>query len=438
MRDRGGEPDPDRGRHHLPEADQRGGRAGLLAERGERLRGAERIDDAHAEQEHAHGAEERQEGGAVQRDQQHRDAAGGGREQSAADRAVEPVARRQLGREHAGGEHDQHGAGEEQAELDRREVHRLDQDARRGREHREQPAHDQADGCGRHHEAAVGDQAEIVFGDRERIERRARRMMGLAEHAAIGDGAERGKGRDQHEFGTPAEIVIERAAEQRREAGRRRHRDHDQRHRARQRGAGKHVAGDRAGQHRGGAGAGRLDDAAGQQARQVGGEARTRCCRQRTRQSRSAPASGGRNGPRSARPRAGRPRTPRGRSVMAEVTAALDDVQRRRHLRQRRQQDVGGERAGRGKAGQHGDLQGGGGGLRRGLASIAAVWSVMAGSRFILNDVYHIKRDEESANGRRSGNLRGRARAHRVIASDSEAIHRARGEKEWIASLRSQ
>ncbi len=54
---------------------------------------------------------------AVQRDQQHRDAAGDGGQQPAPDRAVEPVARRQSGREHAGGEHDQHGAGEEQAQA---------------------------------------------------------------------------------------------------------------------------------------------------------------------------------------------------------------------------------------------------------------------------------------------------------------------------------
>jgi hypothetical protein len=110
----------------------------------------------------------------------------------------------------------------------------------------------------------------IVFGDGERIERGARRVMGLAEYDAVGDGAKRRKGRDQDELGAPAERVVERAAEQRREAGRRRHRDHDQRHRACQCAAGKHVAGDRARQHRGGASARRLDDAADQEAGQVG------------------------------------------------------------------------------------------------------------------------------------------------------------------------
>jgi len=75
-------------------------------------------------------------------------------------------------------------------------------------------------------------------------------MMGFAEHRAIGDGAKGGKGCDEDEFGAPAEIMIERAAEQRREAGRRRHRDHDQRHRARQCRPAEEIAGDGARQHR--------------------------------------------------------------------------------------------------------------------------------------------------------------------------------------------
>ena len=104
-------------------------------------------------------------------------------------------------------------AREEQAQLDRREVHRLDQDARCSREHREQPAHDQAYRRGRHQEAAVGNQAKIVLGDGERVERRTRCVMGLAEHGAVGDGAERRKGRDQDKLGAPAECVVERAAE---------------------------------------------------------------------------------------------------------------------------------------------------------------------------------------------------------------------------------
>ena len=37
-------------------------------------------------------------------------------------------------------------------------------------------------------------EANIVFGNRERIERSPRRMMGFAEHRAVGDRAERGKG----------------------------------------------------------------------------------------------------------------------------------------------------------------------------------------------------------------------------------------------------
>ncbi len=123
-----------------------------------------------------------------------RDAAGGGREQPAADRAVEPVARRQFGGQHARSEHDHHGAREEQAQLNGREMHRLDQDAQDEREHRKQPAHDQAHGRGRHHEAAVGDQAEIISGNRQRIERRPRRVMGFAQHGAIGERAEHGKG----------------------------------------------------------------------------------------------------------------------------------------------------------------------------------------------------------------------------------------------------
>ena len=191
MRDRRGEPDPDRRIHHLPEAEQRGGRAGLLAERGERLRGAERIDDAHAEQEHADRAEERQEG----RVEDRRPA--GSRccrsppatsppriERSSPKRGASLVASMPAANTIM------HGAGEEQAELDRREMQPFDQDARRRRKHREQPAHDQADGRGRNQEAAIGDQADIVLGDRERIERDPRRVMGFAEHRAIGDGAD--------------------------------------------------------------------------------------------------------------------------------------------------------------------------------------------------------------------------------------------------------
>ena len=60
-------------------------------------------------------------------------------------------------------------------------------------------------GRGRNDEAAIGDQADIVLGDRERIERDPRRVMGFAEHRAIGDGAERGEGCDKDEFGAPAE-----------------------------------------------------------------------------------------------------------------------------------------------------------------------------------------------------------------------------------------
>ena len=75
MRYRRGEVNSDRRPHHLPEAEQRGSSTCLLAERGESLCGTERIDDAHAEQEHRHGREERQEGRVKDRYQQDRDAA---------------------------------------------------------------------------------------------------------------------------------------------------------------------------------------------------------------------------------------------------------------------------------------------------------------------------------------------------------------------------
>ena len=377
MRNRRGQPDADRRIHHLPEADQRGGRARFLAERGERLRGAQRVDDAHAEQEHAHRGEKRQEGRAdtatpaasrccrwpprtIRR-------GSSGRARSAAP-VLSPACR---------GEYDQHGAGEEQAQLDRRKMHRLDQHAGRGREHREQPAHDQAHGRGRHHETAVGDQAEIVFGDRERIERRPRRMMGFAEHPAIGERAEHRKGGDEREFGTPAEIMVERAAEQRREAGRGRHRDHDQRHRARQCGAGEHVARNGARQHGGGAGAGGLDDAAGQQVWQVGGEAAPDAAGEEHRKSdqyRPAAAVAVRDRP--DHELADREHRQEDRDGGGDRRAR--DVQRGRHLRQRGQQDVGRQRPGGRQRRQHRDLQ------RRwrrppggALASIATVWSAM-------------------------------------------------------------
>ena len=99
--------------------------------------------------------------------------------QPAPDRTVEPEARRELGRQHSGGEHHHHGAREKQAKLDRREVQPFDQHARGRPKHREQSAHDQADGRGRNQEAAIGDQAEIVFGNRQRIERDPRRTDGF-------------------------------------------------------------------------------------------------------------------------------------------------------------------------------------------------------------------------------------------------------------------
>ena len=231
--------------------------------------------------------------------------------------------------------------------------------------YREQAAHDQADGRGGNDEAAVGDQAEIVFGNRQRIERRPRRMMGLAEHRGIGSRADHGEHSDKDELGTPAEIVIERAAEQRREAGRCRHRDHDQRHGAAERRAGEQVAGDGARQHRGRAGAGGLDDAADQQAGKIGGEAAPDAAGEEHRkacQHRPAPAVAIGDRPdhelaeREYREEHGdRRRHFGGRHP-----------QRRRHLRQRRQQDVGRQRSGRGQRGEHGDLQEGRGDLRAG------------------------------------------------------------------------
>ena len=140
----------------------------------------------------------------------------------------------------------------------------LDQHPRRCREHREQPAHDQADRCRRYQEAAIGDQLDIVAGDRGGIERYPRRTVGFAEHPFVSDSACGGERADKGEFGAPAEIMVERTAEQRREAGRCRHRDHDQRHGARERRAGEEIAGDGARQHRGRASARGLDHAAGQ------------------------------------------------------------------------------------------------------------------------------------------------------------------------------
>src|SRR5260370_34006932 len=92
-----GEISRDRRWHQLPEAEQRGSRDCLLAERGESLGCTERIDDAHAEQEQRDGGEERQEGGGKDRYQQDRDAAGRRRHQPTPDRETEAEARRELG-----------------------------------------------------------------------------------------------------------------------------------------------------------------------------------------------------------------------------------------------------------------------------------------------------------------------------------------------------
>ena len=96
------------------------------------------------------------------------------------------------------------------------------------------------------------------------------------------------------------------------------------------------------------------------------------------------------------------------------------DIQRRRHLRQRRQQDVGRQRAGGGKRRQHRDLHDGGGGLRPGAASIAMVWSAMERVPvLILNYVYHIKRDREPRNAHVSRDLEGTTSLV-VIASEAK------------------
>ena len=193
LRDRRGEPDADRGDHHLPEADQRRCRASF-SPNGESACAVPKGLTMPMPSRNTLIAPRKQEPRAVQR----RPAASrrcrwrrppirsgsSGRARSAG-----PVCR-----QHARGEHDQHGALEEQAQLDRREVHRLDQDAGQSREHREQSAHDQAYGCSRHYEAAIGDQAQVVPGDGERIERGSRCVMGLAEHRAAGERAEHGKG----------------------------------------------------------------------------------------------------------------------------------------------------------------------------------------------------------------------------------------------------
>ena len=183
VRDGRGQPDPDRRSHHLPEAEQRRGRAGLLAERRQRLRGAERIDDAHAEQEHAAWPPRNGRKAASNSDTSRiamLPAAAASRppwiERSSPKRGASLV--------------DSMPAANTIITVPAKnrpswigvKCRSFDQDARRGRKHREQPAHDQADGRGRHQEAAIGDQAEIVFGDRQRIERDPRRAMGFAEH----------------------------------------------------------------------------------------------------------------------------------------------------------------------------------------------------------------------------------------------------------------
>ena len=122
MRDGRGQPNPDRRAHHLPEAEQRRGRAGLLAERGERLRGAERIDDAHAEQEYRHPPRNGRKVGVNIDTSRMAMLPVAASSRPTLDRAVEPEARRQFCRQHAGGEHDHHGARKEQAELDRRKT----------------------------------------------------------------------------------------------------------------------------------------------------------------------------------------------------------------------------------------------------------------------------------------------------------------------------
>lgn len=90
MRHRGGEPYADCGVHHLPETQQRLGRAGFLPEWGERPRSSQWTDDANAEEKYAHRRQKRQEGRADRRDEQDRNAAGGRRAQSRPDRPSSP------------------------------------------------------------------------------------------------------------------------------------------------------------------------------------------------------------------------------------------------------------------------------------------------------------------------------------------------------------
>ena len=88
--------------------------------------------------------------------------------------------------------------------------------------------------------------------------------------------------------------------------------------------------------------------------------------------------------------------------VMAEVTAALVTFSDAAICGSDGRQDVGGERAGRGKAGQNGDLQDGRGGLGAGRGVDRGGLVGHGGFPGLpnLDDIYHIKWDGKATIGR--------------------------------------
>jgi hypothetical protein len=170
------------------------------AERRQRLRRAERIDYAHAQQEHASRGDEGDNVAVEVGGCEHRDAADERDQQSIANGPIQPEARGEAGGQHARAEHDQHGARKEQPERNRCEAVALNENARCCGEDREQSTHDQANCGGWDQEVAVHRKLEIGCTDGERIERDARRVVGFAEHQGIAESRQHSEGADENKF----------------------------------------------------------------------------------------------------------------------------------------------------------------------------------------------------------------------------------------------
>ena len=179
---------------------------------------------------------------------------------------------RQFRRQPSPAEHHEHDAGKQPSERDGRQSKALEQHARCARENGEQADHQKGGRPGGSQESGVPDQVEIAKSDHKWIDRRAGGPIGFAYQRNIPSDRSHRENSDKDKRRSPAEEMIEHAAEQRRKAQRRRRRNGDHGHDFREHLSIEQVPRDRARQHRCRTCPGSLDRPADQQAWEIAGE----------------------------------------------------------------------------------------------------------------------------------------------------------------------